>query len=104
MKKRLSGGKIAVIHTDSNGGGWYTWHGITELLFDPVVVEMIERDAAPDEIIEYCQTAYDPDGYYDSADSLTVTYISTDDAFYIDEYDGLETVVLRSTFEWIPAV
>jgi len=104
MRKQLRNGKIAVIHTNKHGGGWYSWHNITELLFDPTLVEMIERDADADEIIEYCQTAYDPDGYYDSADSLTVTYVDTSDSFYIDEYDGCETVVLKSTFKWISAV
>lgn len=103
MKKQLRKGKIAVIHTSNYGGGWYSWHEIKELLFDPVVVEMVERNAEADEIIEYCRTAYNPDGYYDSANCLTITYVDPGDSFCINEYDGLETVVLQSTFDWIPA-
>ena len=103
MKKKLKGGKICVIYSPGYGAGWYSWHGITELLFDPTVVEMIEREAEADEIIEYCTTAYGEECYL-AADELAVAYVDTDDSFYIDEYDGAESVVLKSTFKWINAL
>lgn len=102
MKKKLKGGKICVIYSPGYGAGWYSWHGITALLFDPTVVEMIERDAEATEIVEYCTTAYGDECYL-AADDLAVAYVDTDDSFYIDEYDGAESVVLKSTFEWISA-
>lgn len=102
MKKQLRNGKICVVHSGEHGAGWYSWHCQKELLFDPTIVEMVERNADPSEIEEYCLTAYSYD-VSGLADGLTITYVDPGDRFYIHEYDGLETVVLESTFNWISA-
>lgn len=106
MKKQLRGGKICVIYQPSYGAGWYSWHGVKELLFDPTLVEMIERQAHIEEMQEYLQTAYGNIGEdwtgYDLQD-LEVAYVSPEERFYIKEYDGSERVIVESEFEWISA-
>lgn len=106
MRKKLKGGKICVIYSPSHGAGWYSWHGIRELLFDPMLVEMIERKAGIEEMEGYLNTAYSEQfqGHHiGDLEDLEVAYVDTDDRFYIHEYDGAERVVLESTFEWISA-
>lgn len=104
MKKQLRSGKICVIYSPNWGAGWYSWHGVEELLFDPTLVEMIERGATHDEMEEYCITAYGMDGQYlGIQDGLEVAYVDPGDRFYIHEYDGAESIVLESTFNWINA-
>jgi hypothetical protein len=48
MNKVVRDGKVAVIYSPHYGAGWYSWHGIPELLFDPAVVAMIETDRYED--------------------------------------------------------
>lgn len=102
MKKQLRNGRICVVYSSEYGAGWYSWHNQLELVFDPTIVEMVERNADPSEIEEYCLTAYSYD-VSGLADGLDVAYVDPGDRFYIDEYDGLERIVLESTFKWIPA-
>lgn len=104
MKKKLKGGKIAVLYSSDWGAGWYSWHGIRPLLFDPTVVEMVENNEPTEKIKQYCRDTYGTNNCYDGADSLDVAYVDTDERFYIKEYDGLESVVLESNFNWISAV
>ena len=41
MEKVIRDGKVAVLYSPGYGAGWFSWHGIEELLYDPVVVGMI---------------------------------------------------------------
>lgn len=104
--KQLRNGKICVIYSGSFGSGWFSWHGIEELLFDPTLVGMIERQAHVEEMQEYLQTAYSEckeawNTY--RLEDLQIAHVDTDDRFYIHEYDGSETVVVESKFKWINA-
>lgn len=103
MKKRIKDGKVCVIYSPGYGAGWYTWHGIEELLYDPELIDMIDRKASGDEVEEYCQKTYGDECYL-AADELTYTFVDVNDRFYIDEYDGAETVVLESTFQWMKPI
>ena len=44
MNKLVRDGLIAVIVSPGHGAGWYSWHGIEELLFDPSIVAWIESN------------------------------------------------------------
>jgi hypothetical protein len=43
MEKVIRNGKVAVLVSRGFRTGWYTHHGIQELLFHPKVVEMVEE-------------------------------------------------------------
>jgi hypothetical protein len=45
MNKLVRDGKVAVLYSTGYGAGWYSWHGIEELLYDSVVVEMVNNSA-----------------------------------------------------------
>lgn len=103
MNKVVRDGKVAVLHTDDWGAGWYSWHGIEELLFDPEIVRMIENpdeDEDEESIIRYCEEKYGAESYYDGARTLTVTWIPEGSEFIIHEYDGVESIWLKDKVKW----
>ena len=44
MNKLVRDGLVAIIVSPGHGAGWYSWHGIEELLFDPSIVTWIESN------------------------------------------------------------
>ncbi len=99
-------GKVAVIYSPQHGAGWYSWHHIEELLFDPNLVDLIERSATEDEIEAYCEEHYQNEQkstYWGSVDELVIKWIPEGSIFRIDEYDGAESVVLQDDDDWLVA-
>ena len=99
-------GKVAVIYSPGHGAGWYSWHRIEELLFDPKLVDMIERGATEDEVEAYCEEHYQNEhksAYWGGVDDLVIKWIPEGSLFRIDEYDGAETIVLQDDDLWIVA-
>lgn len=103
QKKIVKDGKVAVLVSPDFGAGWYSWHHIEALLFDPIVVDMVERAVDADTIIAYCETTYDSDKYYGGADTLQIRWIPNGSYFRIDEYDGSESLILKDDEIWIAA-
>ena len=99
MDKVNRDGLIAVIYSPGFGAGWYSWHGIEALLFDPNVVGMIEDGADPYEIEKYCERRYGTDHYF-SCDDLAIAWIPEGTEFMIHEYDGSERLRFRSEMRW----
>lgn len=42
MEKLVRDGKVAILYSKGYGAGWYSWHGIKELIFHPKLIEMVE--------------------------------------------------------------
>jgi hypothetical protein len=106
QKKIVKNGKVAVLVSPDFGAGWYSWHHIEALLFDPIVVDMVERAVDTDTIIAYCETTYDSTEdkqYYGGASKLQVRWIPDGSYFRIDEYDGSESLILKDDEKWITA-
>jgi hypothetical protein len=103
MMKSIKNGKLCVLYSPGFGAGWYTWHGIEELLFDSEVVNMVLNNDTKDTIINYCRETYGDDIYLEGADTLTVGYVDTSEKFRIAEYDGSESIVLLSEDKWFEA-
>jgi len=101
MNKLVRDGLVAIIVSPGHGAGWYSWHGIEELLFDPSIVAWIESNER-DKIEHYLALKY-PDEYFGDLEKLSVQWITKDTAFKIDEYDGSESVSVRDQEEWIVA-
>jgi hypothetical protein len=95
-------GRVAVLLSHGHGAGWYTWHQIEELVYDPQVVHMVLNKASADDIVSYCDKTYGVD-YYDGADGLTIHWVPRGTRFQIDEYDGSETLRLESDQQWLVA-
>jgi hypothetical protein len=103
MNKAIRDGKVAVIFSPGYGAGWYTWHGKQELLYDCVVVEMIENRVGPQLIVDYCELTYGSANHYGGAEQLAVVWLDEGTQFIISEYDGSETVQYKDDVRWLTA-
>jgi hypothetical protein len=101
MKKLIQDGKVAVLISPGYGAGWYSWHYIEELVYDPCIVKWVERKEL-DKILTYMELKY-PDAYCGGVEDLEVHWVPVGDKFRIDEYDGAESLVLESQQRWMTA-
>ena len=101
MKKVIRDGMVAVLYSPRHGAGWYTWHDIEALIYDPVVVDMVEHGADSHEIESYCEKTYGDDHYYGGSTDLKIRWMEEGTEFFIDEYDGSESIQLKKDFQWL---
>jgi hypothetical protein len=103
MEKVIRDGKVAILYSPRHGAGWYSWHGIEELVYDPKIVDMVQRGEDYENILKYCCQVYGEKAYFNGADQLKIFWLDQGTEFYIDEYDGAELVVTKSIIKWLLA-
>jgi hypothetical protein len=101
MKKLIRDQKVAVLVSPGFGAGWYTWHGVEQLIYDPSIAEWVEQKAF-DKVLTYMELKY-PDVYCGGVEDLEVRWVSEGAQFRIDEYDGAESLVLAVNEHWLTA-
>ena len=102
MNKKTVDGLVAVLYSPDFGAGWYTWHNIAELLFDPKVVDMVLENVTAETIELYCREVYG-DHYYGGASDLTVAWVPPGTEFVIEDYDGNESITFKDKVTWVTA-
>ena len=101
MEKKIKDGMVAVLYAPNFGAGWYSWHGVEALLYDPKVVDMVEEKASGQTIESYCNEKYGNEyHYYGGCDDLHFMWLPIGTHFYIHEYNGAETVEVREEINW----
>jgi hypothetical protein len=101
MDRVIRDGHVAVIFSPEHGAGWYSWHGVEALIFDPSIVAWIEAQEH-EKILSYVTLRY-PGKYFGSIDDLSIQWIPVGTEFVIDEYDGSETIRFKERERWITA-
>ena len=101
MNKLVRDGKVAVLYSPGYGAGWYSWHHIEELLYDPSIVQWLESEE-PDKIEHYLTLKY-PGEYFGGLEDLSVQWIDQGTEFRIAEYDGAEVIELKANTRWLIA-
>jgi len=101
MNKLIRNGQVAVLVSPEYGAGWYSWHRIEELLYDPSIVQWLESEEL-DKIANYLTLKY-PNEYFGGLDELTVQWIDEGTEFRIAEYDGSEWIELKDELRWLTA-
>ena len=109
MDKVIRDGKVAVLYSPDYGAGWYTWN--TEhpaILYDPTLVKWV-MDGKPYgqkpsgvewvRLVTTLEEKY-PGCYLGGLRDLQIRWVPVGTRFYVDEYDGNETVVLEKDVEW----
>jgi len=92
VKKVVKNGMVAVCISPGFGAGWSTWEEVSP--FEPKVVDMILAGRQKDIDKEWCKTQLGLDNVYcGGAEDLEVVWIKEGEEFYIDEYDGAESIV-----------
>jgi hypothetical protein len=107
VDKIIKGESIGVIIHSDYGGGWYSWHGIERLLYDPKIVEILEDETIPPfaawELIKSYVNGLYPEEIISGEDRLAVVWIPIGAKFRVAEYDGKESIVLQSAEQWLTA-
>lgn len=102
MERAVRNNHVAVIYSPGYGAGWYTWHRVEELIFDPSIVYWIETSEY-DKIRAYMVLKY-PDVYVSQINfNLAIRWIPIGSQFRITEYDGAESVILQSEEQYLKA-
>ncbi|CAB5214520.1 hypothetical protein UFOVP190_147 [uncultured Caudovirales phage] len=101
MEKLIRNNEVAVLVSPGFGAGWYSWHSVEELLFDPSIVQWVENKEI-DKIQIYMELKY-PEVYCGGLEDLVVQWVPSGEKFRIDEYDGNETLVLALQEHWLTA-
>jgi len=101
MDKVIRNGKVAVLYSPGYGAGWYSWHDIKELIYDPIVVDAVLKESGygVDYIENYCKMQYG-DHYFGGAEDLQVEWIPIGTKFRIAEYDGSESIEYYDETKW----
>ena len=104
MEKVIRNGFVAVLYSPDFGAGWSTWANeyAHQVLFDPKIVEMVERADPITKIEEYCAKEY-PDMYTGGSVDLTIAWLPVGTEFRIREYDGSESIEIKDEVNWIVA-
>ena len=117
MEKVIQDGKVAVLVTPEYGAGWYSWHRIEALLYDPQVVELVQDLGNIDDNIEYmgvvnrindyCEQTYGDDykysGCFGAVGNLEIVWVDEGQEFRVVEFDGSEHLEFPQNVRWIRA-
>lgn len=110
MQKLIRDGKVAVLYSRGYGCGWYSEHGNLDLLFHPVLVELVlsgNNAAITHELVTALGITVDANHVHpDDVRWLEVEWIPEGALFRIqmDEDDNRrEVVVLQDQHQWIRA-
>lgn len=105
MNKVIRDNKVAVLYSPGYGAGWYTWHHRKELVFHPVLVELVEQNRQEEITEELIKKLLNTDEYICILGKLrlTIDWIPEGTLFRIDEYDGAEDIIYKEDDNWLVA-
>lgn len=99
-EKYEKNGKVAVIISPGYGAGFSTWNrDHPEMVFDPDIAKLLdvkEFRECESEIRQIVKKKY-PDAYF-NPDRLVLVWLEKGTKFYVDEYDGSESIMTEESF------
>ena len=101
MEKVIKDGKVAVLVSNSWGAGFHSWGAPVEAIFDPTLIDLIEKKHIQ-EAIDYVEETY-PDVFTGGIEDLGIEWIPEGAKFIINEYDGSESIQLMDDTDWLTA-
>jgi hypothetical protein len=102
MHKLIKDGKVAILFSPGFGAGWYTWNKeLPELVFESAIAQFV-LDEKFDELQTYVALKY-PEIYKGGMMELEVAWIPEGTEFRISEYDGAESIEVKTDTLWMVA-
>jgi hypothetical protein len=105
MNKVIKNDMVAVLYSPGFGAGWYTWHGLEQLVFEPKIVEMVEAGRQEEIDKKWIRENFGllEHAYYGGAKDLEIRWVPVGKRFMIKEYDGSESVILEDDLNFLTA-
>jgi len=114
MDKVIKDGRVAVLISGGYGAGWSTWGLPEEAIFDPGLVNLVEKleefkklgvssskvEELNDQILSYCTLKWE-DVYLGGIGDLGIKWIPEGTKFSINEYDGSESIITDRDLEYV---
>jgi len=98
MEKLIRDGKVGVIVSGGFGAGWATWSDSHEFFsMDKGLVELKLKDAPRKDVEAYMEGKEFDCPYMGGWNKARVEWVDQGDNFYIDEYDGSESLVFADS-------
>lgn len=103
MEKIVRDGKVAVAISPGFGAGWSTWCDVDPMdaRFNQLILDG-DLDAVR-KIAEDSIKGDDEYIYVGGLDDVEIVWVPVGTAFYIDEYDGSESLVTIDKVDWMVA-
>ena len=101
MEKVIKDGKVGVLVSPGFGAGFSTWGAPIEAIFNPTLIELVEQEKVQ-EAIDFVEKTWE-DVYSGGVQDLIVVWVPEGVEFIIEEYDGSESLMLKTDYNWIKA-
>ena len=101
VKKVIRDGKVAVLISLDFGAGWSTWNEGFEktLLFDEHLVKMVEQGRQDEITDDFMFKNYGLDNIcLAGVADLKIEWLPIGTRFYVEDYDGSETIITEESF------
>lgn len=109
IQKTTRDGKTAVLYSPGFGAGWYSSNtDYPQLVFDAQIVALVEQgrtdDITEEFLIDLFKSSYGIDLYEQelylvgNVSQLQIEWVKTGTPFYIEDYDGSESVRTLENF------
>lgn len=91
-------GEVGILFSPGQGVGWSTWNDVDEdnkyaLALDKRVIDKWLCGVTCDEMKEYLESIGYKDVFMSGYDSLCIGFVPSGTKFYIEEYDGFESIL-----------
>lgn len=89
-------GLVGVIISPGFGAGFHSWNDIPGLCFDKDIIQMTLEGKSPQELADFVEAKYKYTGYVSvlGLSQLRITWLKPGTQFFIEEYDGSESITL----------
>lgn len=101
MEKVIKDGKVGVLVSPGFGAGFSTWGAPIEAIFNPTLIELVQQEKVQ-EAIDFVEKTWE-DVYTGGVQDLVVVWVPEGSEFIIEEYDGSESLMLKTDYNWIKA-
>jgi len=101
MEKVIKDGKVGVLVSPGFGAGFSTWGAPIEAIFNPTLIELVQQEKVQ-EAIDFVEKTWE-DVYTGGVQDLIVVWVPEGSEFIIEEYDGSESLMLKTDYNWIKA-
>ena len=89
-------GLVGVIISPGFGAGFHSWNDIPGLCFDKDIIQMILEGKSIQELADFAEAKYEHTGYVSThgLSDARIIWLKPGTQFFIDEYDGSESITL----------